>query len=75
MKDTGPPRFLVAILATTTVLAVAGARAETFSLDLWRLEPLDVSKGMPPAEFVYRITRPQHFVAHSGTSQPLAGLE
>jgi hypothetical protein len=61
----------VVILATTTVLAVAGASAETFTLDLKRLEPLDLSEGVPPGEFVYRITRPQHFVAQTGTGQPL----
>ena len=48
---------------------VAGAGAETFTLQLKRLELLKPSQGVPTVERIYRSSRPQHFYMQTGVKR------
>jgi hypothetical protein len=53
--------------------ALAGASAETCTLELKRLGPVDRSQPYTtPAQYMYRMTYPQHFYMQTGIERPRA---
>ncbi len=68
-------RFLIAATAAGVagLFFLAAADADTFPLQLKRLEPIDPSAGTPPADAAYRMAQPQHFFMQVGFRQQPSG--
>ncbi|MHC4406782.1 MAG: hypothetical protein ACYTG0_44745, partial [Planctomycetota bacterium] len=59
----------VIVLAGLVFTGLTGACGETVNLDLKKLEPLQMSGGRLPADFLFRMAKPQQFTVQLG-AQP-----